>query len=119
MIVLDAEIESIATRKDRTIKISMGTQEMAPESAGHLFGLQNKLITVGLSTNGLTDEDIDALRMHKFNTDAIPNKKSQSQRMRNVLYLLYQQSAEGFDTFAQYYDSKTNQIIEHLKSKIE
>ena len=36
-IMLQAEIEGVATRRDRTLKITVGTQELSPEETGLLM----------------------------------------------------------------------------------
>lgn len=46
-------------------------------------------------------------------------KKSQGARLRGVLFLLFQKDKEGHETFDSFYQSKTNQIIEHYKSKLD
>ena len=57
MIILDAQVEAIATRKDKTVKVTLGTQEM--RDVGELFQLQNQLVSVGISTGQLTDDEIE------------------------------------------------------------
>jgi len=46
------------------------------------------------------------------------NQKSQSQRIRATLYILWKQNPEDL-TFEAYYQSKTEKYIEYLKAKIE
>ena len=118
MIILKAQVDGLTTRKDRTVKVSFVTQELPPKEAGELFGLQNELVSLGIARNALTDEEVELLRNTKFGVDNIPNKKSQSKRIRDVLYILWKQNPEGFESAEAYYHSKTEQIIEHLKSKI-
>jgi hypothetical protein len=45
-------------------------------------------------------------------------QKTQSQRIRSVLFLLWRQDGEQGE-FRDFYHQKTNEIIEHLKSKLE
>lgn len=47
------------------------------------------------------------------------NPKTQSQRLRGVLYRLWQNKPEGFSDFKQYYKWKTDRIIQHLKDQID
>ena len=42
MILLPAQIESIASRKDKTVRITIGTQELTPAQAAELFQLNQK-----------------------------------------------------------------------------
>lgn len=43
-ILLPAYVENISTRKDKTVKITLSTQELTPEKAGDLFSILNKLV---------------------------------------------------------------------------
>lgn len=69
-----------------------------------------------------------AIKKELFNTqerDAIESLKaekhgkSQSQRIRNVLYRLYEKDDKGFRTFDDFYTDYTEKIIEHFKQQIE
>jgi len=119
MILLNAQVESVATRKDRTIKLTLGTQELSPSDAGELFGLQNSLISVGIKDVSLTQSDIEILKESKIEIDDIPDGKSPSQRLRNVLYRNWEQSDGGYSDFNLYYLNRIERIIEHYKSKLD
>lgn len=114
-ILIPVQIENVTTRRDHTIKITLGTQELEPEKAGLIFGLQNKLAAAYFSEKGISQEDIDIV--DSIDPD-LPGK-SQSQRLRGVLFKLFQQNKEGFVNFDSYYHHHTDRIIEHFKSKIE
>lgn len=114
-ILLPVTIENITTRKDKTLKVVLGTQETTPEQAGKLFELLNQYAVVYISGKDITHEQIKAVD----EVDIDLGGKSQSERIRNVLFLLFNQDAEGFSNFDNYYQSKTEKFIEHLKSKIK
>jgi len=115
-ILTQAQIESISTRKDRTIKIVLGTQELSGVKAAELLSLSNNLANVYISPNQITSEitkEID-----KASLNDLDNIKSPSQRLRSVLYLNYKQNSENFDTFDLYYLSKMEKLINHFKDKL-
>jgi hypothetical protein len=114
-IILPAYIENITTRKDKTVKVTIGTQELSQGKAGELFTLLNNLAVVYISTKEISQKEID--QVDKLDPEF--EGKTQSQRIRNVLYKLFQQDSEGFKDFDQYYKSKTDRYIEHLKAKIK
>ncbi len=69
----------------------------------------------------MPERDIDQKeidQVDKLDPD-LPGGKTQSQRIRNVLYKLYEQAPEGFTSFDGYYRAKTEIIIEHFKTKIQ
>jgi hypothetical protein len=113
-ILLGCQVESIASRKDKTVKVVLGTQELSPSMAGELFSLNNKIITAYISEKSIDQREMD--QVDKIDPEF--EGKTQSQRIRNTLYILYTQADEGFKEFETYYRSKTDKIIDHLKGKI-
>lgn len=114
-VLFPAYVENISTRKDKTIKIVLSTQEVSPSTAGELFRLLNNLGVCYISPKSINQAEVDQVDA----LDADLGGKTQSQRIRNVLYKLFEQNAEGFKDFNTYYHSKTEAIIEHFKAKIE
>jgi hypothetical protein len=113
--ILPVYVENISTRKDKTVKITLSTQELTPEKAGQLFGFMNQLIVAYLKYADINQDEIDLVDT----IDPEFGGKTQSQRMRNTLYILFQQNNEGFKDFNSYYSNKTEKFIKYLKSKIE
>ena len=116
-ILLPAQFDAYANRKDKTVSLRFITQEQTPAQVGHLHSM---LDTFGYlyfkAEKGITDaerEEIDGLQ-----TDLYDNPKTQSQRMRNVLYKLWQQKPDGFVEFAEFYKWQTDRIIQHFKDKL-
>ena len=64
----------------------------------------------------LTKEEIESL--DNLDTDLYDNPKTQSQRLRNVLYKLHEQDNQGIEDFKDFYKHKTEQIIEHYKKQL-
>ena len=114
-VLMAAGAEVLSTRADGSVKIVLGTQEISPTKMGELFALKKKVTAVYISPKEtITDEElkqVDAIDVD-FNT------KSQAQRIRSVLYILFEQNSEGFQGFADFYKAKTEAYIEHLKTKI-
>ena len=115
MIILPAQIESIKSRKDRTTAIVIGTNELTPDQAGQIFSLQNSFVYCALKEEEFATNERDIL--NDLKADFEIEKKSNGQRLRNVLYKLYEQDKEGFLTFTKYYDHKmvNFNIIQDLK----
>ena len=114
-ILLAATLENFTTRKDNTIKVTMGTQELSPEKAGLLFSLHNKLATVYISPSEIDSDELTLVDQ----VDPELGGKTQGQRLRNTLYVLFTKQAEGYNDFDGYYHFKTEQIIKHLQDKLD
>lgn len=113
-ILVAAMVESITTRKDKSVKLVFGTQELSPTEAGQLFQYMNQLVTVYLCPAAIDNREIE--QIDKLEPEL--NNKTQSQRIRSVLYLLHQQNNEGFKSFDEFYKAKTEMYIDHLKTKL-
>lgn len=119
MIVLKAQADGIATRKDRTIKVTFSTQELKGKDAAKLLDLQNKMVTLGIAENEITPDEIKLLQEAKLSIEDLPNGKSQSQQYRDVLYVYWTQYDTGFDKFQSFYNDHYTKKINNVKSKLE
>ncbi len=114
-LLLPVIVEGIRTRKDKTLAVTIGTQEMGPGQAGELIGLSGMLCAVYISPKESIDQkEID--QVDKLDPEL--GGKTQSQRIRNVLFKLFEQSPEGFNDFETFYKSKTESMIDHFKKKL-
>jgi hypothetical protein len=113
-ILVPVQVENISTRKDKTVKLVLGTQELSPAKAGELFNLLNTVGMAYLCPKGINQNEIDQVDR----LDPEFEGKTQSQRIRSVLFKLFQQDSEGFKDFDNYYKGKTEKVIEHFKAKI-
>jgi hypothetical protein len=116
-IIIQAQIESISTRKDKTVKLIIGTQELPQSKAGELFSMQNNLINCYLSVNAISGEMMEEI--DKVSVDMIETIKSPSKRMKAVYFLLWKQSNEGYEDFELYYRWKIEAVIDFLKNKLD
>ena len=116
MIILEGQIESIATRKDRTLSIRIGTQEQPPEKVGQLMSLNQKFSFLAIKEDAITNKELEA--MDEVRTE-YSHAKTHSQRLKSVLYLNWGQKNEGFNTFQSYYEHHMERMIEHFKGKID
>ena len=116
MILLPAQVESITTRKDKTIKLTIGTQELTPADAAKIFYLNQQFCYMALKPEPFTREESDLVNSLKAD---LSNAKTPSQRLRGILFLNYQQDSKGFQDFTTYYASEIEKICEHYKNKLD
>lgn len=114
-VLFEGTVENVSTRRDKTIKVTLGTQEMAPKDAAELLSLQNRTCFVYVKDTGISQQEIDAVN----ETDPEMGGKTQSQRIRNVLFVIWQKNNHGFSKFDDFYQHKTEAIINHLKKQID
>ena len=116
MITIAAQIEGISSRKDKTVKLTIGTQELNPSQAAELFNLSQQFCYVGIKSETSTKDESELLDNLKTELDTT---KSPSQRLRGVLFLNYQQDSKGYKDFSTYYQSEMDKITEHYKNKLD
>lgn len=117
MILIPAQLEAVTTRKDKTLKLTFGTNELTPVQASELFTTANQFGYLLFKEESFSRDEIDMVESLK--TDLEDTMKKPSQRLRGVLYRNYEMNNEGFNTFSKYYDSKMEQLILHFKSKLD
>ena len=114
-ILFDATLEGLSTRMDNTIKVVIGTQEVTAEQGLALLKLRGKFCKVMLSDTAIEQKEIDAVDSLPIKDES--NNKSNSQRLRSVLFINWQQSKQTTN-FDDYYNAQMNTIIDHFKSKL-
>lgn len=117
-ITLAAQFDGYANRKDKTCSLRFITQEMKPSEVAHVHGM---IDTFGYlyfkGENELSQEELESL--DNLDTEMYDTPKTQSQRIRNTIFVLWKQKPEGFSEFKDYYKWKTDRIIQHLKDQID
>ena len=114
-------LDGVTRRKDKSLKISFITSleqssselmevDKLLDSSGVLYFKQSE----GLSTDEITQ--IDKVVLEK------PSGKSQSERLRNVLYIYCKQKMSKEPTkeqFAEFYQKYTEKYITYIKDQLD
>lgn len=115
-ILTAAVLDRYSRRKDKSVAITFITQE---KSSKEIMQIDASMETFGYlyfkPEETLTKAEIEDL--DNLDTDLYDNPKSQSQRLRNVLYRLWEQEG-GEGDFKDFYKTYTNKIIQHFKDKL-
>jgi hypothetical protein len=115
MILLPGQIESIASRKDKTVRLTIGTQELNPNTAAEIFSLNQQFCYFAIKHESFMKSETELID----NLKADINGKTPSQRLRNILFRIYEQDNEGYKDFNNFYVAKMEQICEQYKNKID
>ena len=112
-----AVLDGYSRRKDRTVSLRFITQE---KSSSEIMQIDSMTDQYGIlyfrGQEDMNHEEIEEL--DNIDLDLYDEPKSQSQRLRNVLYIIWKQEGEIGD-FKKYYKQKTEQLIQHFKDKID
>ena len=107
-----SQLTKLETRVDGSIKVSIETQELSGQDMADLFAYRGQLGYTTFTPNPETKIDVPELQVED-------NSKSPSQRLRNVLYVKWEQSGKKVDTYSQYYDMQMERIINQIKDTLE
>ena len=116
-ILCPAILDGYTRRKDRSVSLRFITQE---KTSSEIMDIDATLDQFGiLYFRGEEKMNIDEIEeLDSIDLDVYDEPKSQSQRLRNVLYILWKQDGERGD-FKKYYKQKTEEIIQHFKNKLD
>lgn len=108
-------IEKIATRVDKTVCVTLGSQEITNDDAGRLFQMRGAYCKILLS-----DDNITTLEEEMMVATSVTGtkKKTQSARLRAVLFVMHEQSGLQI-SFDDFYNTEMSRIIDHYKTKLQ
>lgn len=106
-----AILDGISTRKDGTLKVTLETNELHTEDSVYLMQNVNKQGYFYFQEAPFKEINIPEVKLNEFET------KSHSQRLRNVLWLIWEANGKKGD-FDTYYKSTMEKIIDQLKEKL-
>lgn len=115
MLKIPALIDQVKTTKDGGLTLKVDTNELTAEEKAQVMSYHMNFgyFMFHGEHESVANEDLS------FEKLEFPNQKSQSQRLRNVIYRLWEQNHGGYDDFELYYKNKTEKIIEWLKEKLD
>ena len=115
-LLLPAIYEGSRDLKDRTKKLSFVTNEISPDQAANLQMMVQQFCYLAIKMEPFTKEQADVIASLKNDFDEFG--KTHAQRLRAVLYRLWEQGNEGYKDFNLYYAFKMENIITHYKGKL-
>ena len=114
-------LDGVTRRKDKSLKISFITN--LEQTSSELMEVDKLLDTSGVlyfkQSEGLSTDEIS--QIDKVVLDK-PNGKSQSERLRNVLYIYCKQKIGKEPTkeqFAEFYQKYTEKYITYIKDQLD
>lgn len=117
MVIISAILESFRSLKDRTLKVSFETGEPTPEQMQKIAMSSQKF---GILVFAESEKEGEVLKvMENIPKTDLEFGKTRSQRLRGVLYRLWESNKEGYDNSEDHYNAYMEKIIKHFKSQIK
>lgn len=108
-----AILDSISTRKDKSLKIVFESQEMGSEQASNLFAMRDCAGWLLFAPYEMEQIVVPTETPPEFKND-----KTCSQRLRAVLFVLWEQCGK-VGLFDDFYKAKMEKFISMVKEKLE
>lgn len=106
-------VDGISLRKDSTLTIKIGTQEMSPSESAEIFKFGNKQVWIGISEIAISKLDIPD-EITEFD-----NEKTPSERLRNVLWIYWDTKTDKSKSFEDFRRTYMDKIINSIKDKLD
>lgn len=126
LLIFNALFHKQASMVDGGWSVLLHTNELPPEDTTAMSSCLHKQVKVMMQQGeievdelGFTEDDMAKFENTQFDELDARQKKTASQRQRNVLYVLWDQNNEGHKQFVDYYNFKMERVIEWLKGKIK
>lgn len=116
MIRVQSTISKVETLADNSLKLSVVTQELAPESETEIFKYRNKLGWFVFKEETIKEEDLKDLPEIE---PEFKGQKSPSERLRNIIWVYWDSKtnkSKPFETFRLEYMEK---LIQSIKDKLD
>ena len=111
-----AILDSFRSMSDRGLKITFVTGELSPQQMADVQWSFQKAGFLAFSPDPFATAELEEL--DKLKVEFTDTGKPPSQRLRAVLYKLYEVDKEGYKAFNDYYIAKMEQLIDHYKNKL-
>ncbi len=118
-IVLQANFEKFTSRHDRTYKLEFGTPELSGKDTGAFGDLLKCEGVLYFSEIEMSDNDLSEIdKITEEQAEQFGGKaKTKSQRLRNTLYIYWEQLGSK-DDFQAFYEKKMESLISLIQEKL-
>jgi len=113
IIQFSALIDGVNSKKDKTISIKLGTQELSPEHMAKIFEHQGHQIWVAMAEHELKDTDLEVPEVVED-----LEKKTPSQRLRDRMAVYYKETKGNFEGFNEWYKTAIDKIGQGYLNKL-
>lgn len=117
MIILPSTLESLRSLKDGSLKLQFETSELSPQDTLGIIENLNSYGYLAFKKEPFGEKEKQLIA--ELETEFDDKRKSESQRLRSVLFLMWQKDNEGFDTSVRHYQHHMDKIINHFKNKLD
>jgi hypothetical protein len=112
---LPAIFSGLKSRKDRSFRLEFDTRELGTDAAP-LLAMQQSECWLVIAPS---EDAVDRVDIPNYKADAGVNQKTPGQRLRAVLFVLWNQQGRPGDTFDSWYSTVMERLIDGYKAKLD
>lgn len=114
LVQTQVQIGKVETLKDKSLKLTIYTQELDASSKTRLFEFSEKLPWMVLA-----DKEQDQVTVPDLPAQDFKNEKSPSKRLRAVLFVFWKEVMNGVGDFELFYRREMERIIDSYKQELD
>ncbi len=116
-VIFEGGVNKVSTLSDGSLSINIHTQELPDDTMMRIFNLRKKPGMVMISSEGISEEDIKLVEEYTSEFE-VGKGKTPSQRLRSVLYVVWEQGDQKYD-FPIWYETQMERIINKYKVTLD
>lgn len=116
-LIAPAILTRYAPLADKSFNISFNIGEPTPQAREIIHSMHQQAVFLMAKDSEFTNKE--AVEFDKLEADLYDNQKTQSQRLRGVLFRNWESQNKGHKEFSDYYKSEMEIIIQHFKNKLD
>jgi hypothetical protein len=116
-ILIPAQLTGYRPKADKSFSLTFNTMELKPEEKVVVDQLFQQEGFLSFKDSAFTSDETDLF--DSLDIDLTDNRKTPSQRLRNVLYRNWEQDNLGHTVFKDYYSYQMEKLITGFKNKLD
>ena len=116
-VVFEGGVNKVSTLADGSMSINIHTQELNDDTMTRIFALRKTPGMVLISSDDITQAEVDVVENYTSDYE-VGKTKTSSQRLRAVLYRVWEQGDQKYD-FPIWYESQMDRIINKYKTTLD
>tara|TARA_R110002012_G_scaffold43878_1_gene118459 strand:- start:107 stop:469 length:363 start_codon:yes stop_codon:yes gene_type:complete len=116
-VVFEGGVNKVSTLADGSMSINIHTQELNDDTMTRIFALRKTPGMVLISSDDITQAEVEVVEQYTSDYE-VGKTKTSSQRLRAVLYRVWEQGDQKYD-FPIWYESQMDRIINKYKTTLD
>ena len=118
MLIIPAVVESVKTKRDKTLAVTFGTNELSSEQSGELLSANQNYVFLAIKSEQFNNAEQEAIQNLQIDESEVKTK-TPSQRLRATMYRVWLNDNKGYNDFRNYYEKEMDRLNDNYKKLLE